>query len=303
MEQSLVSVIIPTYSRPDNICRAIDSVLAQTYKNIEIIVVDDNGEDSPHQLETQKVLDDYIKQGKIIYLKHDVNKNGSAARNTGYHYSKGLYLTFLDDDDEIHPLKIEKQVDSLENSGGKYGMSYVGCKIIRNDKVERTIEAKKSGNLMKDMLLGEWGVGSGSNLLIRREAVDKVGGYDESFMRHQDVEFTLRLFRYYEIVGVNEVLLTKHNDTKPRRPGAQAYYNNVEKHFLQKFRSDISGLPKEISNKIYYKSYLSIAIKAVNEPNLPFAIKMLKKASSYKMICLYDILRIIKNLLIHSQRR
>lgn len=303
MEQPLVSVIIPTYSRPENIIRAIDSVLTQTYKNIEIIVVDDNGEDTPHQLETARVLDDYIKQGKIIYLKHEVNKNGSAARNTGYHYSKGSYLTFLDDDDEMHPQKIEKQVGVLEKVSRQYGMVYTGCKTIRKNKVQKTLEAKKNGNLMQDMFLGEWRLGSGSNLLIRREAVDRVGGYDETFMRHQDVEFTLRLFRYYEILGIDEVLLTKYNDTMPRRPDAKAYYNNVEKHFLNKFSADIAALPREISNKIYYNSFFNIAIKAVNEPDISFAMQMLKKASSYKSISLRDILRLIKNLLTHSQRR
>ena len=303
MEQSLVSVIIPTYSRPDNIIRAIDSVLAQSYKYIEIIVVDDNGTGTPYQIETEKVLEYYIKNGIIQYLKHEVNKNGAAARNTGYHNSKGLYLTFLDDDDEMHPLKIEKQVDVLEKADRKFGMAYTGCKTIKNNKVVRMLGAKKGGNLMQDMLLGEWGVGSGSNLLVRREAVDRVGGYDESFLRHQDVEFTLRLFRYYEIIGVDEILLTKYNDTKPRRPDAKAYYNNVEKHYLNKFRTDIAALPKEISNRIYYNSYVNIAIKAVNEPNVLFAMQMLRIASSYKRISLHDIMRIMKNLLMHSQRR
>ena len=95
----LVSVIIPTYKRSKSLNRAIDSVLSQTYPNIEIIVVDDNGKGSKYQLETEKSLEKYIKTDKIKYIIHDVNRNGSAARNTGFKHSRGEYINFLDDDD------------------------------------------------------------------------------------------------------------------------------------------------------------------------------------------------------------
>lgn len=74
MNNKLVSVIIPSYSRPNNICRAIDSVLNQTYQPIEIIVVDDNGIGTDFQRQTEHVLSKYIRTNKIIYIKHDTNK-------------------------------------------------------------------------------------------------------------------------------------------------------------------------------------------------------------------------------------
>ena len=97
----LVSVIIPTYSRPDFISRAIESVLNQTYKPIEIIVVDDNGRGTNNQILTEQVLTNFIRSNQIKYIVHEKNKNGSAARNTGAASSHGEYITFLDDDDVL----------------------------------------------------------------------------------------------------------------------------------------------------------------------------------------------------------
>ena len=108
MDQPLVSVIIPTYKRSDFLCTTIDSVLAQTYPNIEIIVVDDNGLGTTFQQATEKRLLPYIRMKQINYICHEVNKNGSAARNTGFRASHCEYINFLDDDDELLLEKIDK---------------------------------------------------------------------------------------------------------------------------------------------------------------------------------------------------
>lgn len=107
----LVSVVIPTFNRPQYLQRCIESIKNQTYKNIEIIVVDDNNPNTLERRETEKVLSLYKNNSNIIYLKHERNKNGSAARNTGWKFSKGEYITFVDDDDIIYSDKIQKQVN------------------------------------------------------------------------------------------------------------------------------------------------------------------------------------------------
>ena len=96
MEKALVSVVIPTYKRPENLLRAIESVKTQTYPHIEIIVVDDNGMGTEWQQFTQCVLHELIEDNTILYIVHEVNKNGSAARNTGFAESKGEFVNFLE---------------------------------------------------------------------------------------------------------------------------------------------------------------------------------------------------------------
>lgn len=88
--QQLVSVIIPTYKGADKINSAVDSVLNQTYKNIEVIVVDDNGENESEQLLTAEKMKKYETFENVKYLVHKKNINGSAARNTGIRASKGI---------------------------------------------------------------------------------------------------------------------------------------------------------------------------------------------------------------------
>ena len=298
-----VSVIIPTYSRPDSISRAIDSVLSQTYSPIEIIVVDDNGAGTPWQIETEKTLAPYIQNGQIRYIRHPENKNGAAARNTGFQASTGEYVTFLDDDDVCLPQKIEKQVNAIEHAAGpKVAMAYCGYSVIKNGKVLSKRSLSGEGNYHDGMLLGEFVLGSGSNLLIKREAVARVGGYDEAFMRHQDTEFTIRLSRYYDVVAVPEILLEKYNDSTPRRPSGRKYLQ-IEEQFLEAFRSDIDAMSPAQADKVRYASYFRLALCAANERDLPFLHEMMKKAEACHGIPFKDHLRILKNIVLRPKLR
>ena len=116
--RSLVSTIIPTHNRSKMLNRSINSVLNQTYSAIECIVIDDGSTDNTVDvIETQK--DD-----RLIYVSHKSNRGASAARNTGIRHSNGEYISFLDDDDEWLPTKLEKQVELLTNLPNKIGMVY-----------------------------------------------------------------------------------------------------------------------------------------------------------------------------------
>lgn len=128
---NLVSVIIPTYKRNKFISRAIDSILAQSYENIEIIVVDDNGDDTEYGIKTERKLNEYILKGKIIYLKNKKNLGGALARNEGIKIAQGEFVTFLDDDDLYLKNKIKNQVKfMLEN---KFDFTFTDVRML-NEK-------------------------------------------------------------------------------------------------------------------------------------------------------------------------
>lgn len=113
---NLVTAVIPTYKRPNQLKRAIDSCLSQTYSNIEIIVVDDNSPETEYRETTEKVRHLYNNNKKVKYIQHDKNRNGSAARNTGLANAIGKHITFVDDDDILYQEKLSKQVAILDHS-------------------------------------------------------------------------------------------------------------------------------------------------------------------------------------------
>ncbi len=110
----LVSCVIPTYKRSDMLPRAIQSVLNQTYSNIEVLIVDDNEPNDEYSLETQKTIAVFLKDPRIKFIQQEKHINGAVARNVGINAAKGKYVAFLDDDDEWLPEKIEKQLAVLE---------------------------------------------------------------------------------------------------------------------------------------------------------------------------------------------
>lgn len=241
----LVSIIIPTYSRPNNIIRSIDSVINQTYNNIEIIVVDDNGEGTPYQLETEKVLNDYIKQNTITYIKHEVNKNGSAARNTGFRACHGEYVNFLDDDDVFMKDNIGIKVHSLINTPLSIGGAFSPVCYIKFDqlgaKTRFSTYYNKEGNILEDFLTGR-AMFNTSGILFKRDAIAQINGFDESFVRHQDFELMIRFFRNYTVKLASSKPLY-YMDTTSDGSHSRIISNRFqfEHNFLSIFKEDLSA--------------------------------------------------------------
>lgn len=287
----LVSVIVPTYSRPLNLRRAISSILCQTYKNIEIIVVDDNGIGSKEQLETENVLSEYIRNKKISYFPHEVNLNGSAARNTGLKAAKGKYIAFLDDDDEFLDKKIETQVMALEALDESWGGCYCNTNLIGKNIV--TLCNEKSGNLAEDLLLCNVRFNT-SSLLLRKEVCDNLKGFDVSFERHQDWEFMMRYFRQYKIfLPTTFPLLNKYSSrtSSSNLPSSDKLILIKEK-FLNTFELDIRAL--ENANRIYHEQWMQIALSLMYEKKYKLCYDYLKKSRSYSPVTAGDFKLLLK---------
>ena len=112
----MVSIIITTYNRPNEVLRTLRSVLNQTYINKEIILVDNNISNSTSYISTYKKILPFIKYKKIIYLRNNINSNASTARNIGLKRSRGYYINFLDDDDVLQTNYIHSMVMYLQNN-------------------------------------------------------------------------------------------------------------------------------------------------------------------------------------------
>ena len=299
----LVSVIIPTFSRPMTIKRAICSVINQTYSPIEIIVVDDNGDGTDNQIETEKMLSSFISDKSINYIKHKINKNAQYARNTGIRHAKGRYITILDDDDEMLPNKIEQQVLAIESTLEEFKASYCGCKIYKNGKLLSKKKTTGSGNFQKELLMLDWGMGTGSNPLFKREVFDDIGLYDVSFKRRQDIEFMVRYFRKYKIVEVKDYGIIKHNDSKPKRPDPKGYIKITE-HFLQTFSVDIDSYGYDVSCSIRHAHYFANCLLAFDYHDYITGWILYLKCLKYKRYSIFkDILRIVKHILYRTGKR
>lgn len=200
-----VSVIIPTYNRAIQVVKAIRSVLDQTYSDLEVIVVDDCSSDNTE--EVVKGLNDK----RIIYLRHDINKGGAAARNTGIKAAKGKYIAFQDDDDEWLPEKLEKQIGVFETASYKVGVVYTGFWRVENNEriyVPYHWVTQNEGDIYRELLKGNY-IGTPA-VAVRRECFDKTGMFDESLPRFQDWELWIRISKYFHFKYINEPLVSSY---------------------------------------------------------------------------------------------
>lgn len=249
------TIVIPTYKRPDRILRAVNSVLNQSYPNIEIIVVDDNGQKTNFADETKCVLQEYINSGRIIYLQNDINRGGSYSRNQGLNISTGDYITFLDDDDEIDIMKLEKQIQKLEELDDTYSCVYCGYrKIVKNNKIYLSSEYIE-GDVYKFALSRSIYLGSGSNLLVKTSIAREIQGYDTEFRRNQDLEFLTRLLKNYKLAYVDEVLMTVHYEIRETKR-TYSELVKIDNFYLSKFKSEIDKL--EIKDQINIFSIIAL---------------------------------------------
>ena len=197
-----VSVIIPTYNRAGFLRGAVQSVLDQSYKDVEIIVVDDGSTD-----ETAAVVESF-DQVAIRYLRHDRRCGSGAARNTGVLHAGGEYVAFLDDDDEWYPEKLMRQMEAMATSPAEVGAVYTGSFCV--DPATRQIVAQRVPTARGDVhkaLLGGNCVGGASSMLMRRGCFDRVGLFDERLASLEDHDLWLRTARLYQFESIRAPLV------------------------------------------------------------------------------------------------
>lgn len=282
----MVTIIIPTYKRAQYINRAIQSILDQTYNEVQIIVVDDNDPNTEYRKLLEKEMGKYKDNNKVMYIKHEKNKNGAAARNTGIKYAKGEYITFLDDDDYFLPERLEIMIKELEEHKD-FDCAYSSNIITKGKKIIGSNEAIKSGNLKRDLLLGIFSFGSGSNMFFRAGAIKNINGFDESFERHQDIETMVRYLDKGKILAVNKYLLVKTQDDRNNEPTIKKYIN-IKENYFKAFNKDIMELSQEDKNSFYKTNYLQLALCALNQRENQEYKKFIKKANNYQRLSIND---------------
>ena len=201
----LVSVIIPSAQRrPATILHAISSVLEQTYPSLEVILVDDNTETSL----SSEIEATIQKIPQVRYIKNTGNHGACAARNVGISCARGEVIAFLDDDDEWLPEKIECQIQALTED---VVLVYCNGWKINNCCTPPLVMPYRQSkefypSVSFELLLEKNHIGTTTQLLARKSALEKIGGFDTRFPARQDYDLCLRLAQIGRVVGVDAYL-------------------------------------------------------------------------------------------------
>ncbi len=276
----LVSIIVTTHKGSDSIKRAVESVVNQTYSPIEIIVVDDNGLGTEEQIKTEQIVSTFKN---VKYIAHEVNQNGSVARNTGARASNGKWLSFLDDDDEFLPTKIEKQINKFRVLGCEYGLVYCSFENI-DETGKQTIEiADKSGYILAAYMTNQVIIAT-SLFIIRKSVFDEMAGFDESFRRHQDWEFVARVASKYKIAFVKDVCVVKHSINRSL-PKDVEMMENYRMHYLKKLQNTICMLREKERKKVYCYHYLCFVKEYVKKGRYNKFFMYMKESKAPLLFC------------------
>ncbi len=271
----MVSVVITTYKRPpEAVEKAVQSVMNQTYQDFEILIVDDNHNDSK---ESKFIERAFSGRERIGYIKQDGNKGACAARNLGIKNAKGNFIAFLDDDDTWEPHKLEEQIERFKGTDEDVAMVYCLGDVVDVSTEPPTVTEYYTTRLYKDEItfhdqLKYDYIGSTSQGLIRKSALVKLGGFDESLPARQDYEMWLRISKNYKIYGVKKVLF----------------------HYIQHGMEQITKSPKKAwtGYKLVYKKYYE-DYKKDPDAHVGMLQRMIESVKDYNYF-LYQYYRIKK---------
>jgi glycosyltransferase involved in cell wall biosynthesis len=196
MSTPLVSIIIPTYNRPDYLQRAVESSLRQTYKNIEVIVIDDHS-----VYEVSQVINNFQDERLKLY-RNETNKGSVISRNRGLKLSNGSFINFLDDDDELMSEKIELQLNKFNDSEIQ-NIGVVTCDMAyRRQDINEVKKNHFKGNIYKK-LLGKYCIYGIHSMLIKREFCVH---FDPRLSSNQEYDLAIRVAKNANFDFVPKVL-------------------------------------------------------------------------------------------------
>lgn len=204
-ESPLISCVIPTHNRAEKVIKAIESVLSQSYRNLELLVVDDQSVDN-----TKEVIELLSKKDKRVKYFLNPTKGANNARNFGITNAKGEYIAFLDDDDTWVDSKLEKQLNVFNTLGNKYGVVY--CTFVRKSHKGKALKYHpsrfsriKNGDILNRLLKRNFI--STCALFVKAEVFQKSGMFDPKYKSFQDWELLTRIACDYHFYYLKEILV------------------------------------------------------------------------------------------------
>jgi glycosyltransferase involved in cell wall biosynthesis len=280
--QPLVSVILPTYNRAHIVSKALQSVLSQTYRNFEVIVIDDGSTDNTKEIITTIAC----KDPRVKYFRNNENKGQAGALNVGINLAKGELIAFIDDDVEWFPYKLERQVNLLQTLPEDYAVVYSGSYKIIGTGTKRYGPSKniypKEGDILNSLLKRNF-VDTPS-MLVRKNALFDVGLFDEKLPIMIDWELAIRLSKKYKFKFINEPLYISYDTPNSLSKQKGVIRARALEYILEKHMDDFKKDKKALAN-FYFKcgknyildnqkksalKYFKLALK-----NDPFRIKFL----------------------------
>lgn len=238
-----VSIIIPTFNREKLVCKAIKSVLNQTFSDFELIVVDDASTD-----QTKDVVGDFNDE-RIQYLRHAQNAGVCAARNTGLAVAQGRYVAFLDSDDEWLPEKLEQQIHQFEMAPQQVGVVYTWLQIIdEQEEVCKLRQPSLSGQLQQDLLYSNF-IGTPSTLMVKNELIRQTDGFDTRLRCCEDWDMWLQLAKLCEF-SLIQVPLVQYREHDEEGRGSTNSSAIVEGYliFLKKHHRNLLATVKQVGS-------------------------------------------------------
>lgn len=227
-----VTVIVPTYNRPELVIRAVESVRRQTYDSWEVIIVDDAS-----TTDVATAVGPLLRDSRIRRLRRSDNGGASAARNTGLQEAKGRFVCFLDDDDELLEHKLEHQVNQLESMSedvaGVFGAWFYASRRVHKRPTGEISELRR-GELLG---LDYWGLQLGSGLL-RRDAVAEVG-FDESLPAEEHWDVCVRMLEHHRMARDDVYVMVMHGHAGERLSDVENLLSGLELAY-EKYASEIS---------------------------------------------------------------
>lgn len=212
----LVSIIMPTYKRDvPYVSRALESLLNQSYENIEIMLIDDSPKDYPHREDVKRYVES-LNDERIVYLQNEINLGGSLARNVGIFQSKGEYITFLDDDDKYKVDKVKNQVEFMEKHD--YDMTISNMLIVDNNdnpidlRIYTNIWSFEQKELLKYHIMRH-ATGTPS-FMYKADKLKAIGGFDDAIMG-QEFYLMLKTIESGLKIGylnTTDIIVYRHKD-------------------------------------------------------------------------------------------
>lgn len=259
----IVSVIIPAYNRFSTISRSIESVLAQTFHDFEVIIVDDGSTD-----QTCEVVHE-IGDERVRLICHDRNLGAAAARNTGMQAAIGKYIAWLDSDDEWLPGKLELQLGAVEHAAPDQKACYTAYERIEQN--ESRIYTPQYADYKK-LFLG-CDQAPGSTLFFDRTLLNEIGYIDTSLRRYEDWDWLLRYCSKYRLLAIEEPLARIYYT--PQRPSM--IIESSASTFVLKYSDEIRrfGLYR---NVVISRRWMEVASYYAHDRNVRKILQYLVKA-------------------------